>query len=466
MEKNRETKGLSNEQLHTSKFIIREKDEPVVAEEIDEEPIAEIEQPLVVEKPIETPTVKKKKLLGLISLPNKNVEKLIKPKHSKISHPVRNRLIYLGIIAILLALCIFLNNNLAISEFMTRTVGRGWIYFISCLTDLIPISVFELLVGIFILVIIYGLIKIIICFTKKRITHVLKIVSNFGLFCLTVAFLYVACTSFSYQRQPVEIVQYQQSLTGNDVSTITNYYIAKLNSLSAEIDRDQDGNVNMAHYYTFRELSKQMVKEYERLDSSYFSSKTPLAKPLITKHLFAEMQTTGITFSLTGEANVNPMIPDVDIPYTMAHELAHTKGVMREDDANLVALYICVTSEDPFIQYSGLFWAISRLLTATYYTNETSVYENAVRSVDAKVLKERQNYSDFWEKYHLLDKIQDWWNDLYLKINGVKDGTASYIDSEQTTDTGETRNDGSKIFEIEFSPMQKMLFALYYSNQE
>ena len=61
----------------------------------------------------------------------------------------------------------------------------------------------------------------------------------------------------------------------------------------------------------------------------------------------------GFFFPFTGEANLNVDSPECLLPATIAHELAHVRGVAPEQTANFVAILACDTSGDPLYAYSG-----------------------------------------------------------------------------------------------------------------
>ena len=53
----------------------------------------------------------------------------------------------------------------------------------------------------------------------------------------------------------------------------------------------------------------------------------------------------GFTFALTGEAAVNPQAPDVSLPFTMCHEMAHRMCIANERDANFAAYLIALINK-------------------------------------------------------------------------------------------------------------------------
>ena len=98
------------------------------------------------------------------------------------------------------------------------------------------------------------------------------------------------------------------------------------------------------------------------------------------------------------------------------------------------------------------FYQISRLTSKGYMKDEDR----------AKVIKYDNRYAiavnhsiDYWKKHDLLSKIGDWFNDLYIKLNGVKEGTESYSGG-----TSSSINPGS--LKLNASQYQKLFFEKYY----
>ena len=110
-------------------------------------------------------------------------------------------------------------------------------------------------------------------------------------------------------------------------------------------------------------------------------------------------------------------MPSIDIPFVMAHEIAHLKGVMREDDANLVALYVCINSSNSFVRYSGYFRGFSRLLEIKAYTNNKE-YKEVIQQMDPRIFLDNSNYSTYFKEHDLLQYLSTFINDIYLYING------------------------------------------------
>jgi hypothetical protein len=148
------------------------------------------------------------------------------------------------------------------------------------------------------------------------------------------------------------------------------------------------------------------------------------------------------------------------MPYTMIHELVLAKGVMRENDANLVALYVCLMSEDPYLQYSGYFNTFYAMLNLTRYLGDSGAYGRVYQSLNQSIRRDYQFQGIYWQNYDLLDTFARWVNDTYLRLFGT-DGVSSYTDVPKII----TIDDGENTIEVidAFSPYQKLYFYQYFT---
>jgi hypothetical protein len=213
--------------------------------------------------------------------------------------------------------------------------------------------------------------------------------------------------------------------------------------------------------YSLDELNDVLGEAFlnANLDSTYFTSYSTTVKPLLTSFLYREFQIIGVHFAPTTEATINVLIPDALIPYTMVHELVHAKGVMREDDANLVALYVCMLSDDPYLQYSGYFNTFYALLNLTRYMGDPSAYARTFQRLNPSIRADYQFQGTYWANYDVLDTFARWVNDTYLRLFGT-DGVSSYTDVP-TIITIEEGENTIEVIDV-FSPYQKLFFYQYF----
>lgn len=139
------------------------------------------------------------------------------------------------------------------------------------------------------------------------------------------------------------------------------------------------------------------------------------------------MEITGVFTCWTMEANVNVDIPDYSRASTMAHELAHLHGFMREDEANFLAYLACMASDDPVVRYSGT------MLALIYSGNalagqDMELYGKLWTMYHQGMVRDFADNSAYWDQYEdtVISETADKVNDVYLKANEQEDGVKSY----------------------------------------
>ncbi|MEG2117465.1 MAG: DUF3810 family protein, partial [Clostridia bacterium] len=198
--------------------------------------------------------------------------------------------------------------------------------------------------------------------------------------------------------------------------------------LSKKFERDETGAVISP--YTFEELVEMINNEYGRLTSDYFSQHKTRSKPMMFSKAMCYMGFTGMYFPYYAESNISVAVPSYTLPVTICHELAHSKGVMRENEANFTAYYLLITSDNEYLQYCALLYASNASLNETYDEKDKSYYEKAYELFSKEMFKDYSAASKMWDGYDtFLDNIGDWFNDLYLKSSGVSSGVKSYSET-------------------------------------
>lgn len=246
--------------------------------------------------------------------------------------------------------------------------------------------------------------------------------------------------------------------TATELLTIYNRIAAECNRLAEAMERDGTGMViytggngvqisyrdgegwktgltDMAD--EARELMQQLGKTYSRLDGWY-----PRPKALHFSDFMCQQYMQGYYFPFSMEANYNDVMHILNIPSTMCHELAHLRGYIYEDEANLIGYLACVQSEDPFFQYAGNLSVLTYLYNDVYklYKDYPETYKAAVDAagfvtVSGQVWEDNIFVSDDeWDRINgealidteVVDKAADVLVDANLKVNGIADGKISY----------------------------------------
>jgi hypothetical protein len=180
--------------------------------------------------------------------------------------------------------------------------------------------------------------------------------------------------------------------------------------------------------YSISEMNQKLLDAYDNFCADYefiahFDSRV---KPVILSEAMSYTHITGVYSYFSGEANINVNFPDYTIPYTAAHEMAHQRGIAREDEANFIAFLVCISSDDAYIRYSG-YLNLYEYVASSLYSADPELYFEARGQLPMTVRYEMSAYSKFFDKYRdsVAGEVSGTINDLYLKGNGTE-GTRSY----------------------------------------
>ena len=217
-----------------------------------------------------------------------------------------------------------------------------------------------------------------------------------------------------------------------ELTEATEYYRDKAMELAAQVNRDAQGNVEFAEFDVLAANAGKgfEILTYQKHYPVFAGSKLPV-KQLGWADLYSAMGITGVTFGLTGEAAVNPQIPDVTLPFTMIHEMAHRMCIANERDANFTGFLACSVHPDLEFQYSGYFMAYRYCYNALAGVSHPSAAAAAARvqqGVSQQLQQDMDYYTQFFysKKNDMATNFADTLNDAYLKTSGDNGGIASY----------------------------------------
>jgi hypothetical protein len=178
------------------------------------------------------------------------------------------------------------------------------------------------------------------------------------------------------------------------------------------------------------EIVKLLHESYETTQELRLLPRGEFAppKPVYSSEILTRLGISGVYFPLTAEPNFNADIPDFQLPFLIAHEMAHQRGVARESEANFVAYVVCVNSRDPFVRYSGYRNGLGVLSELTRVKPEKA--RELVRQLSAGYREDSRRAALFWAKASgTAGALSHRVNDLYLRANRVKAGAADYSNS-------------------------------------
>lgn len=215
-----------------------------------------------------------------------------------------------------------------------------------------------------------------------------------------------------------------KKITQEELEQATIYFRDKANALAEALPRDEEGNLL---YDDFDTLAKNAGKGYKSLVQegySVFAGSTLPVKKLGWKKMYTSMGICGVTMAVTGEAAVNPDIPNMSIPFVMCHEMAHRMAIASEDDANFAAFLSCRISDDPQFQYSAYYMAYRYCYNALGGSAAAQINSGVNESFrrDLKFYDEFFNRNKSQTATNVANKV----NDTYIQVSGDSQGLKSY----------------------------------------
>jgi len=254
------------------------------------------------------------------------------------------------------------------------------------------------------------------------------IVAN-GLFAggLGYAFFLVAW-GFNYSREPFAsnagLVVTPVAVA--EVEALAGFLVAQANEQREGLPENEEGALRIEG--GFASVSSRVEAGYEMVARSFpwLSGFASRPKPVLLSPLLSRLGISGIFSPFTGEPNVNTTLPDAEQPYSAAHEVAHQRGIAREDEANYVAYLACVRHPDRDFRYSG--WSNAAQYTlAALYRADPAAHARAFASWSPAARRDLLALKAWSDRYRgRATDVGRRVNDAYLKAQGQADGVRSY----------------------------------------
>ncbi len=306
------------------------------------------------------------------------------------------------------------------SDKYTQYVFPLWVNSYGRVTSLVNFSVGEFLI-------IAGLLWLVMILFSKNIRRLTP-----GL--LSIIFLIMTLNCFiNYHCTPIEkTFKNEKEFTIDELAELRDAIVTKCNELSEEVSRNDDGTL----FYDEELMNKEAKESMQALGGRFpkLSGFYVTPKKLLFSKFISQQYMQGYYFPFSMEANYNSIMYVTNKPFTMCHELAHTKSYIFEDEANFLAYLACVGSDDTFFKYSGYLGVLNYVNNAFYLNVSKEEYNSHVKISDKVKMDNIFLTKDSWKKVEetavidtgTVKKAADTFVDTTLKVNGVNDGKASY----------------------------------------
>jgi hypothetical protein len=323
--------------------------------------------------------------------------------------------------AIVVAVILAIYQVVVLCDFLTK-LSYALNNSIGAFSDVFAFSLAEIIILCVPLFIVFLLVSLVRAIKRRKKWLYLKRLISFAL----ILFIFYNITvGFSYHNTSLikNMGLEQNEITDENIAAAADFYIGKANEFSSLIER-RDGAVFAD--YDFNLLSGKILDLYDAAALSFLNARRAKAKAIRFSAEFSYTGIIGIYFPFTAEVNINVNVPSIDLPALLAHEYAHSKGVMREDEANFLSKYLLMTSTDPYIAYGGYVFSAISVINMMYLRDENEAkafYEKLSEPIRAELSLR----SKFFEKYEgTISAVSEFFNNLYLIGNGISGGVKSY----------------------------------------
>lgn len=319
-------------------------------------------------------------------------------------------------------------SNVAFAEAINESAGRVIRLILAKSTSFIPFSLAET----FLLcspVLIAILVMLVIRAGNKSLKSLIKFTAGILSLITLIYSTFVFGFGAGYYGKTIDE---KLGLDRKDVSAQELYDTARLLLSGAEKELENvtfpEGTYS-SMMFSYAEMNEKLNRAWEKVSEKYpcFQSFRSNTKPVMLSGIWTYTHTSGVYSFFTGEANVNVNYPDFIIISSAAHEMAHQRGVAREDEANFASFLVCINSDDPYIRYSG-YLDMFREVRDKLYSADKELYNKLVSAMSAETKKEIYSFAKFFDKYrdNVAATVSNKVNDTYITSHGQEAGIKSY----------------------------------------
>ncbi len=314
------------------------------------------------------------------------------------------------------------------SDFFNRHISSLVRGALATLTSLFPFSLAETIIVLLPIIFITVIALSVRAASKSIEGGIRQIISMASALSLLYS-LFVFTTVVGYNGTPLsdKLGLVEQPVSVGELRDAAEYMIDKMNEELDDVTYVYSEGSVMP--YSLERMNALLLEALDSASDKYafLPRLASRIKPIALSEPMTYTHISGMYTYYTGESNLNVNFPDYNLPFTAAHELAHQRGIMPENEANFVAFLICIESSDPYVRYSG-YLCMYEYLSSALFTADYNTFAEIYKSLDMRVIGEITAYNKFFEKYQksVASDISGAMNDTYLKAQGVDVGEKSY----------------------------------------
>lgn len=320
------------------------------------------------------------------------------------------------LLALLVLVCVRMavHNPGIVEEYYSRGVYPFMLNFISMMSGLINISLWDMFWMSMIILVITGLVLVLFRAIRLKF-YLLRVVQMLLLF---YSFFYILW-GFNYFRPGIDTRMGWKKIKPDEQA-----FRLVLDSLI------NNSNKNYIKIATddYAEIETLIEKSYHTngfIIGIDYDGRNRKPKKMLLSSYFLKSGVSGYFGPLFNEVHVNPFQVPTEYPFILAHEKAHQFGIASEAEASLAGYIICAGSEDQRLRYSGNLYLLLYFLSDAKQLNDFRSY---LKKIDRKVMDDIRYREKYYDKLtnKKLEKMQNAANDVYLRSNNINKGIHNY----------------------------------------
>lgn len=239
---------------------------------------------------------------------------------------------------------------------------------------------------------------------------------------------------YTYHRLPLadNLELETRDRAKDDLHATTLWVAEEVNQLAAAMPRDESGLFEPS--LTTQEILSLADDAYKARSEAggnqfltdHFHHGAVLTKPVSLSRVWSYTGITGIYVPFLVESSVNIDTRPDEMMFTALHEVAHSYGIAREDEANFLAFYCGILHEDPEMRYASWLMGFTHLNNALYGAS-AELHAEIYASLDPLAKADLAARNDYWTKFEgPVQEVSSSVNNSYLIANKQEDGVKSY----------------------------------------
>ena len=295
-----------------------------------------------------------------------------------------------------------------------------WVFDISLAFSPIP------LIYLFYAIIFYFIIKTIAFQFKKSIPLSIRLKKNaFSVLSFTgfMVFWFLFLWGYNYARVPFQKQMNIEVMKLDSTSLEKELIIAAQEAIDSRTQLNTKESIPLSIKPDFEDKIREDISKMLQ-NNGFIAGGNLRGRGLTPDGILFRFGISGIYMPYVGESNIDGGMHPLEKPFTMAHEMAHGYGWTDEATANFVAYLTCIGSDDAYTKYSG-YLMYFRYVASNYRRINTEGYKKFRETLPVEMINDLKAINARIEQFPTWFET-DGLNNIFLKSQGVKEGTASY----------------------------------------